>query len=90
MTKKDIVEALVDKGMPRSAATKAVTEVVQIIADALSAGQNVTLRGLGTFAIKTSKEKVARDISNNKQILVPPCKKVKFVISNHIKKELKI
>lgn len=89
MTKADLVEKLVERGMARSTAMEAVDGVVSIIAKTLSSGETITLRGLGTFKVRTAKEKLARNISAGSALTVPAHKTVKLILSNKIKKALK-
>ena len=49
MVKADIVSALCEKGYYKNQANDVVDEVLQIIRDALVRGEQVQLRGFGTF-----------------------------------------
>lgn len=90
MTKADLVEQLILRtGMARSAAMEAVDYTVAIIADNLSKGESIFLRGLGTFKVRTAKEKIARNISAGSAITVPAHKTVKLILSKKIKDALK-
>ncbi len=89
MTKAELVEKLVERGMARSTAMEAVDGVVTIMADTLSSGETITLRGLGTFKVRTAKEKLARNISKGSAVTVPAHKTVKLILSNKIKSALK-
>ena len=53
MVKADIVSALCEKGYYKNQANDVVDEVLQIIRDALVRGEQVQLRGFGTFEVKT-------------------------------------
>lgn len=55
MVKADIVSALCEKGYYKNQANDVVDEVLQIIRDALVRGEQVQLRGFGTFEVKTRK-----------------------------------
>ena len=88
MTKADLVEKLVERGMARSTAMEAVEGVVTIIAKTLSSGETITLRGLGTFKVRTAKEKLARNISSGSTLTVPAHKTVKLILSKKIKDAL--
>lgn len=90
MTKADLIEQLIRRtGMTRSAAIAAVDNTVAILADTLSKGETIYLRGLATFAVRTTKEKKARDILRARTIAVPPRKTVKLLLSKKIKDALK-
>ncbi len=89
MTKADLVNKLVERGMARSTAMEAVEGVVDSLAEALISGETITLRGLGTFKVRVAKEKIARNISAGSAITVPAHKTVKLILSNKIKSALK-
>ena len=44
---------------------------MQIVKDTMANGENVYLRGFGSFILKTRKEKTARNISKNTTIIIP-------------------
>lgn len=90
MTKADLVEQLILRtGMARSAAMEAVDNTVAIIADSLSKGESIFLRGLATFDVRTTKEKIGRNISKGEAVTIPAHKTVKLVLSKKIKESLK-
>ena len=60
MVKADIVSALCEKGYYKNQANDVVDEVLQIIRDALVRGEQVQLRGFGTFEVKTRKSPPGR------------------------------
>lgn len=49
-----------------------------VIKDVVYNGEEVTLRGFGTFKTKTRKAKAARDINNGTTVMVPARKVVVF------------
>lgn len=89
MTKADLVEKLVERGMLRSTAMEAVDNVVTVMADTLSSGETITLRGLGTFDVRTTKEKIGRNINMGEAVVIPAHKTVKLILSKKIKEALK-
>ena len=90
MTKADIVEQLILRtGMTRSAAMEAVDNTVAILADNLSKGESIYLRGLGTFDVRTAKEKIGRNINKGEAMTIPAHKTVKLILSKKIKDVLK-
>ena len=44
---------------------------MEVVKDSLSHGENVYLRGFGSFIIKTRSEKTARNISKKTTIIIP-------------------
>ena len=72
MTKADIVSNIVDEtGLERVEALKAVESFMTTIKSSLSNGQNVYLRGFGSFIVKERAEKTGRNISKNTAIIIP-------------------
>ncbi len=72
MTKADIVSNIVEEtGLERVEALKAVEAFMTSIKSSLSSGQNVYLRGFGSFIVKERAEKTGRNISKNTAIIIP-------------------
>lgn len=72
MTKAEIVKEIVRKTGVRAVTAAAVVErTIAEIRRAMIAGENVYLRGFGSFIIKEQAQKTARDITRNKTIVVP-------------------
>jgi len=72
MTKLDIVNEISrSTGIEKTAVSTTVEKFMSIVKDSLAHGENVYLRGFGSFIVKTRKEKLARNISKNTVIRVP-------------------
>ena len=72
MTKADIVNEIArSKGLPREIVLKSVEAFMEVVKDSLAHGENVYLRGFGSFIIKVRSEKTARNISKNTTIVIP-------------------
>lgn len=72
MTKADIVSNIVEEtGLERVEALKVVESFMTTIKSSLSKGQNVYLRGFGSFVVKERAEKTGRNISKNTAIIIP-------------------
>jgi DNA-binding protein HU-beta len=72
MTKADIVAGIADEtGLERAEALKAVESFMSTIKTSLSNGQNVYLRGFGSFVVKERAEKTGRNISEKTTIIIP-------------------
>lgn len=90
MTKQQLIEEISERtGIRRSEAKKAVEGAMQIITKTLAAGDNVYLRGFGTFAVRFVKEKQARIIATGETCIVPAHRTVTFKLSNELKNLLK-
>lgn len=72
MTKADIVADIAEvTGLERLEALKAVEAFMTSVKGALSKGENVYLRGFGSFIVKERAEKTGRNISRNTTIIIP-------------------
>ena len=72
MTKADIVSNISDKlGVDRSDVQATVEKFMKEVKISLEKGENVYLRGFGSFIIKTRAEKTGRNISQNTALKIP-------------------
>ncbi len=72
MTKADIVnEISKNTGIEKMIVLKTVEAFMDTVKGSLAEGNNVYLRGFGSFIIKKRAEKTARDISKNLTIIIP-------------------
>ena len=72
MTKADIVTKISDKtGMERGDVQAVVESFMKEIKHSLEDGNNVYLRGFGSFIVKTRAEKTGRNISKNTAVIIP-------------------
>ena len=72
MTKPDIVNEIARAtGIERNAVLVTVEKFMDVVKDSLANGENVYLRGFGSFIVKTRSEKTARNISKGTTIIIP-------------------
>ena len=72
MTKAEIVSNISDKsGIEKADVLAAVEAFMEEVKTSLEKGDNVYLRGFGSFIIKTRAEKTGRNISKNTTIKIP-------------------
>ncbi|MGB3590943.1 MAG: HU family DNA-binding protein [Nonlabens sp.] len=72
MTKADIVAKISDKlGMEKADVQATVESFMNEVKGSLEEGENVYLRGFGSFVVKTRAEKTGRNISKNTTIKIP-------------------
>ena len=72
MTKAEIVAKISDKlGIEKSSVQATVETFMTEVKDSLESGDNVYLRGFGSFVVKTRAEKTGRNISKNTTIKIP-------------------
>ena len=69
MTKADIVNEIAKTtGIDKPAVLSVVEQFMAVVKDSLAHGENVYLRGFGSFIVKIRAEKTARNISKNTSI----------------------
>ena len=72
MTKADVVTEIVQEtGLDKNEALKAVEAFMTSIKKSLANGQNVYLRGFGSFIVKERAEITGRNGSKNTTIIIP-------------------
>lgn len=72
MTKADIVSEISEKtGIEKVAVQATVEAFMKSIKVSLAEGENVYLRGFGSFIVKKRAEKTGRNISKNTTIIIP-------------------
>ncbi|GHT02942.1 integration host factor subunit beta [Bacteroidia bacterium] len=72
MTKANIVNAIAkETGIDRATVSASVEGFMNQVMEAMSEGDNVYLRGFGSFIVKKRAEKTARHIKNNTTIVIP-------------------
>ena len=91
MTKAEIVAEIAQKtGIEKVAIQATVEEFMGVVKESLSRGENVYLRGFGSFIIKKRAEKTGRNISKNTTIIIPahniPAFKPAKTFVNEVKK----
>ncbi|MBQ4376716.1 MAG: integration host factor subunit beta [Bacteroidales bacterium] len=90
MTKAEIVSQIHQKtGIDKYAALIIVEEMMNTIKSAMANGENVYLRGFGTFEIVRRAEKTGRNITKNTPIVIPAHNIPKFKPCKEFKEEVK-
>lgn len=72
MTKADIVVKISEKlGMEKGDVKATIEAFMDEVKSSLEHGENVYLRGFGSFVVKVRAEKTGRNISKNTTIIIP-------------------
>jgi len=72
MTKADIVNEISQStGLDKAAVLAIVEKFMEQVKENMINGENIYLRGFGSFVHKTRKAKTARNISKNTTIVIP-------------------
>lgn len=95
MTKADIVANISeDLGLEKTEVQGTVEAFMKEVKDSLESGENVYLRGFGSFIIKKRAEKTGRNISKNTTIKIPahniPAFKPSKVFLEGVKEKVKV
>ena len=89
MTKAEIVTEIAKQtGIEKAAVLNVVEKLMEVIKDCLAHGENVYLRGFGSFTVKKRAAKTARNISKNTTLIVPEHNIPAFKPANAFKKEV--
>ncbi len=94
MTKAEIVDEISSKtGIEKALALKIVESLMSEIKTTLGNGENLYLRGFGSFMIKKRAQKTARNITKNTTVVVPehyiPAFKPAKTFLNDVKNNIK-
>jgi DNA-binding protein HU-beta len=95
MTKSDIVNEIAEKsGVDKAVVQNTVEHFMKSVKNSLSKGDNVYLRGFGSFVVKKRATKTGRNISKNTTIIIPahfiPSFKPSKGFMDKVKKNLKV
>ena len=94
MTKADIINEIAEKtGIEKVAVQASVEAFMKSVRNSMVAGENVYLRGFGSFIVKKRAEKTGRNISKNTTIIIPahyvPAFKPAKTFAEKVKKNVK-
>lgn len=90
MTKADIVNEISrSTGLEKAAVLTTIEKFMETVKETMANGENVYLRGFGSFILKTRKEKTARNISKNTTIIIPEHKIPAFKPAKTFMEEVK-
>ena len=86
MTKADIVEKVAERtGLTRTDVAVVVDALLDTVKKSMEAGNNIEIRGFGTFKVKLRKERKARNPRTGEAVPVPGRKVPVFKPSNEFK-----
>ncbi|MDP1623389.1 MAG: HU family DNA-binding protein [Bacteroidales bacterium] len=95
MTKAEIIEQIIARtGIEKPTVTVTVEAIMDVIKKSMIQGENIYLRGFGTFLLKKRAEKTGRNITKNTAIKIPahmiPAFKPAKEFSGEIKAKVKV
>lgn len=95
MTKADLVEQIAYKtGIERTEVLTVVESFMKSVKGSLEKGENVYLRGFGSFVVKTRASKIGRNITKNTPVQIPahniPSFKPAKVFTENVKSKVEV
>lgn len=86
MTKADLIDKISkETGTDKVKVAPIIESFMDNIKDSLGKGEDVYLRGFGTFVVKHRAQKIARNIRANKAMVIPACDVAAFKPSKNFK-----
>lgn len=71
MTKAEVITKISDKtGIQKDDVTQTIEAFFKVVKDSMSEGENIYVRGFGSFINKKRAKKIARNISKNTAIVI--------------------
>jgi integration host factor subunit alpha len=89
LTKSDLVATIQRRvGLTRTRSSEVVEQILELMKESLERGENIKMRGLGTFAVRQNKPRKGRDPQTGEEILLPARRAVTFKIGPLLKQRL--
>ena len=88
-TRTDMIKVMTAAGIESGKAMEAALLIVRSLADALTAGKVIELRGLGSFIQRQRKARTRFDPRNRNPVHVPGGRCVIFKLSKNLKNKLR-
>ena len=86
LTRADLAEAVNRKlGLSRAESLAMVEEILDLMSDALAAGENVKISGFGTFLLRDKSERVGRNPKTGVEVPITPRRVLTFRASQMLK-----
>lgn len=89
MIKNDLVLALSEMDYCKNQASVVINDIFRVIAEALVRGEKVTIRGFGTFEVKTRKGHLVQDAHTKQPKMMEDFKAVTFRPGDNLKDAVK-
>lgn len=89
VTRADLAEAVYQAvGLSRTDSADLVERVLDMISDALVAGENVKLSSFGSFQVRSKNERIGRNPKTGEEVPILPRKVLVFKPSNVLKSKI--
>lgn len=89
MNKAELVKSVSEKaGLTKQQASDAVDAVTSTIVEGLQSGDELALKGFGSFSVQTRPARTGRNPKTKEELHIPEKKIAKFKFSSEVKKAL--
>src|SRR5690242_14250221 len=89
VTRADLAEAVYESvGLSRTESAELVERFLNLIGDALVAGENVKLRSFGSFQVRSKNQRIGRNPKTGEEVPILPRQVLVFKPSNGVKSKL--
>ncbi|OQX15673.1 MAG: hypothetical protein BWK76_12765 [Desulfobulbaceae bacterium A2] len=89
MNKSDLVNVIAETtGLPMDAAQHGVEGLFNAMAEAMEAGERVTLANFGSFRVVRRGRRVGRNLHTGEPVPIPPRRVVKFIASRGLTQKM--
>lgn len=78
-----------ETGITKTVVNKVCETLMDKIVESLKNGENVSLKGFGTFSVKASPARIGYDMSRGKSVPIPAQNRVSFKFSPAVKDAVK-
>ncbi|WP_106828204.1 HU family DNA-binding protein [Parabacteroides pacaensis] len=86
MNKKQLISEVANTTkLPKAAVEKSVNTALQIIAENVTKGENVSLLGFGTFSLRDRQSRNGFNPQTKQAVVIPSKKVIRFKASNTLK-----
>jgi DNA-binding protein HU-beta len=90
VTKAEVISEIAAKtGIEKADVSATIEKFFEVVKNSMADGENIYVRGFGSFVNKKRAEKIARDISKNKAITIPAHYVPSFKPSKEFVKQIK-
>lgn len=87
MNKNELAEAIaLSTEITKTDVDKVVTSLTEVITDELEKGDSVSLKGFGTFEVRSRSERTGRNPRTGETLVIPASKVPAFKVSSALKK----
>lgn len=87
MNKNELIEAIaLSTEITKTDVDKVVTSLTEVITNELEKGDSVSLKGFGTFEVRSRSERTGRNPRTGETLVIPASKVPAFKVSSALKK----